>query len=410
MATKEDIKKKINSQLNDKSKAAYYQSPSAEASQDVGKAEMYQTTPPAEEKPFVAPDGSKADFMQNGEAKSLEDVGKAELYSPEERNDVQTTQLSSETSAKTTAPDLSQIKVARDVKAPDGWERVMQAIDPNRPLSPQEQERLERRRKSDALFSALGDSLTALSDIYFASEGAYIPDPTSGLSATAKERWDKIKAEREAKDLRFYENVQRREAERRKLEAASKLSPYEQEMMKWRMRNTESKDNYLMAENQRKAAADQAKAEETKRVNDARIANYNSQIYKRATADGNTNRYYTIPVHLSDDEIVDVDARYLKDRSIVNKLFNFLPEADRLVAGSKDSKGNYKSPTLDEMMRAVFAALPNNADMQEYLRQLSKKQQPTAAQKPATKPTTPTKDFSQYKETKTKDWSQYKRK
>lgn len=306
--------------------------------------------------------------------------------------------------------DINNAMVSK-VEAPtpvlDNYERMAQLTDPNRPLSPYEQEQLDKKRKREAIFSALGDGISSLANVYFSTQGAYdmLPDPSESLSAKSKARWDKIKADRDAKDLRFYENVQRRQAERRKLEAASKLSPYEQEMMKWRMRNADSQDNYRMAETQRKAAADQAKAEETKRVNDARIANYNSQIYKRAMSSDNTNRYYTMPIQLSDGEIVDVEARILKDRAVVNKLFNYLPEADRLVAGSKDSKENYKSPTLDEMMRAVFDALPNNPDMQAYLRELSQEQK-----KPATKPTTPTKDFSQYKETAEEDFSQYKRK
>lgn len=274
--------------------------------------------------------------------------------------------------------DINNAMVSK-VEAPtpvlDNYERMAQLTDPNRPLSPYEQEQLDKKHKREAIFSALGDGISSLANVYFSTQGAYdmLPDPSESLSAKSKARWDKIKADRDAKDLRFYENVQRRQAERRRLEAASKLSPYEQEMMKWRNRNTENENNYKMAEIQRKAEADQAKAEETKRVNDARIANWNSQIYKRAMS-GN-NKYYTLPIQLSDGEIVDVEARILKDRAVVNKLFNYLPEADRLVAGSKDSKGNHKSPTLDEMMRAVFDALPNNPDMQAYLRELSQEPQ-----------------------------------
>lgn len=275
--------------------------------------------------------------------------------------------------------DPTKIAVAKEVEAPKmDFERMAQITDPNRPLSPQEQEKLDKRRRNDAIFSALGDGLSALSNLYFTSQGAYdmSPAPSQSLSAKSKERWDRIKAERDAKDLRFFENVQRRQAERQKREDALKQH---QAMMEWRNRNSQDKAAYNMAENERKAAADKAKAEEAKRVNDARIANYNSQIYKRAMS--GDNKYYTMPIQLSDGEIVDVEARILKDRAVVNKLFNYLPEADRLVAGSKDSKGNHKSPTLDEMMRAVFDALPNNPDMQAYLRELSQEQKKPEPQK-----------------------------
>lgn len=311
------------------------------------------------------PPGSKAEFMGASVPSSQGDVGKVEFYQEQE--------MPSQQKAETKTPDLSQIKIAKDVEKPDIYERIAQVTDPNRPLSPQEQEKLARRRKSDAIFAALGDGITALSNVYFASEGAndMSVDPSQSLSAKSKARWDKVKAERDAKDLRFYENVERRRRERQEREDKLKLTPYQQAMMDWRDRNAQSQDTYRQSEIERKAAADKARAEEQKRVNDARIANYNSQIYQRATKSNNTNRYYAVPIRLSDDEMVDVDARVLKDRSVVNKLFNFLPEADRVTAGSKDSKGNYKSPTIDEMMRAIFDALPNNVAMQEYMRQLA---------------------------------------
>lgn len=318
----------------------------------------------AQETP-TPPAGSKAEFMNVSVPSSQGDVGKEKFYQEQE--------MPSQQKAETKTPDLSQIKIAKDVEKPDIYERIAQVTDPNRPLSPQEQEKLARRRKSDAIFAALGDGITALSNVYFASEGAndMSVDPSQSLSAKSKARWDKIKAERDAKDLRFYEGVERRRRERQEREDKLKLTPYQQAMMDWRDRNAQSQDTYRQSEIERKAAADKARAEEQKRVNDARIANYNSQIYQRATKSNNTNRYYTVPIRLSDDEMVDVDARVLKDRSVVNKLFNFLPEADRVAAGSKDSKGNYKSPTIDEMMRAIFDALPNNVAMQEYMRQLA---------------------------------------
>lgn len=351
MSATDDIKKRVMTPILPKTKPIT--PPSAPAGEDVVEQ-------------------SREEYL-NPSASQPKDEGMADAFNQQEEE-------------KPTAmeTDLNKIEVSK-VEAPtpvlDNYERMAQLTDPNRPLSPYEQEQLDKKHKREAIFSALGDGISSLANVYFSTQGAYdmLPDPSESLSAKSKARWDKIKADRDAKDLRFYENVQRRQAERRKLEAASKLSPYEQEMMKWRMRNADSQDNYRMAETKRKAEADKAKAEEAKRVNDARIANINSQIYKRAMS--GDNKYYTMPIQLSDGEIVDVEARILKDRAVVNKLFNYLPEADRLVAGSKDSKGNHKSPTLDEMMRAVFDALPNNPDMQAYLRELSQEQKKPEPQK-----------------------------
>ena len=67
-----------------------------------------------------------------------------------------------------------------------------------KPPTEEEIERESKRNKRNALFSALGDGLTALSNLYFASKGA--PDMTSKplMSEKSEERKERYRKEREA--------------------------------------------------------------------------------------------------------------------------------------------------------------------------------------------------------------------
>ena len=64
------------------------------------------------------------------------------------------------------------------------------------------QEELERERKRERrekVFAAIGDGISALSNLYFTSQGApNMYDGRQGASKRARERWDKLAAERKA--------------------------------------------------------------------------------------------------------------------------------------------------------------------------------------------------------------------
>lgn len=74
----------------------------------------------------------------------------------------------------------------------------------NRPETPEEKAAREKREKREAVLSAVGDGISALSHLFFTTKGAPNSyDPRSSMSAAARARWDKLKAEREA-NLRIY--------------------------------------------------------------------------------------------------------------------------------------------------------------------------------------------------------------
>lgn len=313
--------------------------------------------------------------------------------------------------------DLNKIAVAK-VEAPQSmdYERFAQITDPDRPLSPQEKEAQERRRKSDAIMSALGDGISSLANIYFTSEGAYnmLPDPSQSLSAKSKARWDKIKAERDAKDLRFAQRIKEREDARKQRE--KELREYE---LKSRALDIDEKRNqelaqYREAEAQRKAAEAAQKMDSQTQVNNARAAYYYN-LAKNGGKKASSNRY--AKVRISPTESVDIPEHQYNE--MIDALWTFVPELDKKTVGTMRKDKTRAAATASQIKNYVLAELQNNEAMQAFVRSLAEdnaEAKPTpkptkeAKQEPATKPTTPTKDFSQYKETAEEDFSQYKRK
>lgn len=107
---------------------------------------------------------------------------------------------------------------------PMSWTDLYQAMNPYRPESDEDRAKRERREKIEGFLSAFGDGVSALSNLYFTSR--YSPNAynaNGGLSAKTKERWDKLRAEREAKDREYFNGYLRMRAmdkEREKEERA----------------------------------------------------------------------------------------------------------------------------------------------------------------------------------------------
>ena len=79
-------------------------------------------------------------------------------------------------------------------------------LEPYKPLSAEELEKERKRQKRKELFAAIGDGLSALSNIFFTTQGApNMDDGKNTLSAAAQARYDKMKAEREANN-KYYMN------------------------------------------------------------------------------------------------------------------------------------------------------------------------------------------------------------
>lgn len=81
---------------------------------------------------------------------------------------------------------------------------MFQRMSPYKPPTAEELENARKKEKRDKVFAAIGDSIAALSNLYFTTKGAPNAfDPRNSLSAKARERWDKLNKERE-ENARYY--------------------------------------------------------------------------------------------------------------------------------------------------------------------------------------------------------------
>ena len=127
--------------------------------------------------------GVKSNQTQAMEIKPIEGVSVAEAGAQAAQTDSQTNPQTAQT------PRLD-------------YRAIFGELNRNKQLTDDE----KKRRRRDKMFAAIGDGISALANLHFTAQGA--PNAYSGastLSAKAKERWDRIKAEREA-NAREYAN------------------------------------------------------------------------------------------------------------------------------------------------------------------------------------------------------------
>lgn len=69
----------------------------------------------------------------------------------------------------------------------------------------EEKKKEAKKKKREQIFAAIGDGISALSNLFFATKGApNMYNPTKTQSATVKDKWDKIEADREAKKKEYF--------------------------------------------------------------------------------------------------------------------------------------------------------------------------------------------------------------
>lgn len=79
------------------------------------------------------------------------------------------------------------------------YAQMYEMLNPEKPETDEDRQKREKKEKYEGIFSAIGDAVSALSNLYFTSKGApNTYNPSSSMSAATKARWDKLKAEREA--------------------------------------------------------------------------------------------------------------------------------------------------------------------------------------------------------------------
>ncbi len=174
-----------------------------------------------------------------------------------------------------------------------------------KPRTPEEQAALDKKRRRNALFAAIGDGVSALSNLYFTTKGSPSADQSNSLSKavhdkakeedkeyeTAMDRRIRLLKEQRAEQFRLEElkiKQQMAEAERAYKEAKSstELKKAEDYMKYLTKRNQILQEEKQAAEQRAKEKAEQEKKESENRIKnrDSRTASLNAKDKKTGDA------------------------------------------------------------------------------------------------------------------------------
>lgn len=114
-----------------------------------------------------------------------------------------------------TATDTEQVTpVDEQQTAPEGkklsYVEMFQQMSPYKPPTPEELEKERKKHKREAIFAAIGEGISAMSNLYFTTQ--YAPnafDPSKGMAATTKARFDQLKKDREQNQREYMEGFMR---------------------------------------------------------------------------------------------------------------------------------------------------------------------------------------------------------
>lgn len=90
------------------------------------------------------------------------------------------------------------------------YTEMFQQMSPYKPPTPEELEKERKRQKREAILAAIGDGISAMSNLYFTTQ--YAPnafDPSKGMAATTKKRFDQLKKDREDNQRQYMEGFMR---------------------------------------------------------------------------------------------------------------------------------------------------------------------------------------------------------
>lgn len=290
---------------------------------------------------------------------------------------------------------------------------ALELSDKNR-MTPEEKAAEAKRERRAKIFSAIGDGISALANVYFTSKGA--PDmynPSTSMSAKTKAYWDKLNAERKANEDKYNDLLLGAyKADKADKDAKDK---WQQQLEQWKI-EMERKNEAEMYKRGKDAADARYRKEKDDADRSSRENIAASQIAaanKRAAADrsqrqtqfdiryggkgsGNKSKYtFSLgrgkgTVSVDSDAINDANVRQIYDR---------LPEEVRRTAQeryktaktvgnglpvyAKDKNGKliygpdgnlvpeYQQLSKNEMLEVIGANLEDNPDLENDIRELA---------------------------------------
>lgn len=175
------------------------------------------STPAAEATPTSTPAPATAATV-TGEATGVAEPAKT-LSPPETDSQHQGPRASTDRTREVTGvenvavtdTEQTQTVSARQQTPPRmSYVELYQRLNPYHPPTEEDLEKERKKQKRESIFAAIGDGISALSNLFFTTQ--YAPnayDPSKGMTAVTRARWDKLKKEREANHREYMEGFMR---------------------------------------------------------------------------------------------------------------------------------------------------------------------------------------------------------
>lgn len=280
-------------------------------------------------------------------------------------------------------------------------------------MTPEEKAAEAKRERRAKIFSAIGDGISALANVFFASKGAPdMYDPKTSMSAKTKEYWDKLNAQRKA-DADKYNNILLSAYKADKADKDAK-DKWQQQLEQWRieMGRKNEAERYKRGKDAADAKYRKEKDDADRTSREKIAASQIEAANRRASADriqrqtqfdiryggsggGNKSKYtFSLgrgkgSVTVNSDAVNDANVRQIYDR---------LPEEVRRAAQERyktqktgnvgplyakdkngklihDSDGNlvpeYQQLSKNEMLEVIGANLEDNPDLANDIRELA---------------------------------------
>lgn len=182
----------------------------------------------------------------------LEENEKKEL----ERIDDEQSQNAPNVNAINNAPELNPVNASNAPEKHDPYKPLFDILNANTPETEAERRRRERKEKRAKLFAAIGDGIGALSNLYFASQGAPNADVSKNtMSSKVQNRIEKLQKERDARNTAYanaYSRINQMKSadeqniwERDYKKEALKLRKEEEERRQMQTRQYDRKQDWL---------------------------------------------------------------------------------------------------------------------------------------------------------------------
>lgn len=331
----------------------------------------------------------------------------------EEKKSTQLTQQDSSLPPVTTVPGQAEQVTQMGEPKKMTYVEMLQQMSPYKPPTEEELAQERKRRKSQAIFSAIGDGISALSNLYFTTQGApSMFDGRATLSGTAQKRWDKIDAERKTNSEKYVSAyMQAKQAD----DAAERDDRnWKRQIERDRLADKRYEDEQKRiaarqkVEDERYEARVKQEAERWQKTFDENIRQFNVSSQQAATRLKNESA--RLAREMSKDKVsfalgeglgsISIPKDALNDANI-SYVFNKLPEAVRSQIKGKEILDQfnrvigYQQPTPEAMLIAIGANIEGNIDAQNALRELAG-EKPLPKPKPAQPNSQQTDDYEYY--------------